>query len=147
MAPQWSTDEDRALLLALVQVMAPDGPSKNQMEAVIKAIDDRWTLGAASTTTKSSAPSTPPPSVSPLAKTQTHPRQSAAARPRSARLPLRRLLRLPLLLLFRGLPGPLPPPPGLPSKLLLRRLRPHRRRLPGTGRRRSRSCRELCFLT
>jgi hypothetical protein len=47
MAPQWSTDEDRALLLALVQVMAPDGPSKNQMEAVIKAIDDRWTLGAA----------------------------------------------------------------------------------------------------
>jgi hypothetical protein len=47
MAPQWSTDEDRALLLALVQVMASDGPSKNQMEAVIKAADGRWTLGAA----------------------------------------------------------------------------------------------------
>jgi hypothetical protein len=47
MAPQWSPDEDRALLLALVQIMAPDGPSKNQFEAVIKAADNRWTLGAA----------------------------------------------------------------------------------------------------
>ena len=47
MAPQWSPDEDRALLLALVQIMAPDGPSKNQFEAVIKAAYGRWTLGAA----------------------------------------------------------------------------------------------------
>jgi hypothetical protein len=47
MAPQWSTDEDRALLLAFVQVTAPNGPSKNQMEAVIKAVNGRWTLGAA----------------------------------------------------------------------------------------------------
>lgn len=46
MAPQWSTDEDRALLLALVQVMAPTGPSKHQFEAAIKAVNKRWTLSA-----------------------------------------------------------------------------------------------------
>jgi len=47
MAPQWSVEEDRALLLALVQVMAPSGPSKHQFEAVMKTVNDRWTIGAA----------------------------------------------------------------------------------------------------
>ena len=47
MAPQWSTEEDRALLLALVQVMTPNGPSKNQFEAATKAVNERWTLSAA----------------------------------------------------------------------------------------------------
>ncbi|KAM0719182.1 hypothetical protein Q7P37_005087 [Cladosporium fusiforme] len=48
MAPQWSPTEDRALLLALVQVMAPGGPSKHQFEAAVKLVNDRWTVGAVS---------------------------------------------------------------------------------------------------
>lgn len=46
MAPQWSPDEDRALLLALVQVMAPNGPSKHQFTGALEILNDRWTLSA-----------------------------------------------------------------------------------------------------
>ena len=48
MPSQWSADDDRALLLSLVQVMAPNGPSKHQFEAARAALDNRWTLSAIS---------------------------------------------------------------------------------------------------
>ena len=48
MAPKWTPVEDSALLLALVQVMAPDGPSKSQFEAAHKALDNSFTYGALS---------------------------------------------------------------------------------------------------
>jgi hypothetical protein len=46
MAPQWSADDDRTLLLSLVQVMAPNGPSKHQFDAARTVLNDRWTLSA-----------------------------------------------------------------------------------------------------
>ena len=46
MPAQWSADDDRALLLSLVQVMAPNGPSKHQFEAARAMLDNRWTLSA-----------------------------------------------------------------------------------------------------
>lgn len=48
MAPAWTPLEDRALLLALIQSMAPEGPSKHQFEAAVKAAGGRWTFGAVS---------------------------------------------------------------------------------------------------
>lgn len=42
----WSADDDRALLLSLVQVMAPNGPSKHQFEGARALLDERWTLSA-----------------------------------------------------------------------------------------------------
>ncbi|KAM0705367.1 hypothetical protein Q7P35_008157 [Cladosporium inversicolor] len=48
MPSQWSADDDCALLLSLVQVMAPNGPSKHQFEAARAALDNRWTLSAIS---------------------------------------------------------------------------------------------------
>ena len=46
MPAQWSADDDRALLLSLVQVMAPNGPSKHQFEGARAILDNRWTLSA-----------------------------------------------------------------------------------------------------
>ena len=46
MPAQWSADDDRALLLSLVQVMAPNGPSKHQFEGARAVLDNRWTLSA-----------------------------------------------------------------------------------------------------
>ena len=46
MPTQWSADDDRALLLSLVQVMAPNGPSKHQFEGARAILDNRWTLSA-----------------------------------------------------------------------------------------------------
>lgn len=44
----WTTTEDAALLLALVQSMAPNGPSKHQFDAALKLFGDnsKWTIGA-----------------------------------------------------------------------------------------------------
>ena len=53
MPAQWSADDDRALLLSLVQVMAPNGPSKHQFEAARAILDNRWTLSAISYETPS----------------------------------------------------------------------------------------------
>jgi hypothetical protein len=48
--PSWDATEDRALLLAMVQAMAPQGPSKAQFESTHKLFGEnpKWTIGAIS---------------------------------------------------------------------------------------------------
>lgn len=46
MPQAWTPEADRAMLLAAVQVVCPDGLSKTQVDAIAKKLGGKWTASA-----------------------------------------------------------------------------------------------------